>query len=71
MKGRIATLHENLPVIEVADKVTLDALFADPHVSRYLGRRLSDTAAVAFPGQFDALVARLRKLGHTPKVLEA
>lgn len=70
MKKQVATVHENLPIIEVADKVTLDMLFADTHASRYLAKRLSDTVAVVYPGQLDALLARLRKLGHTPKVLE-
>jgi hypothetical protein len=70
MQRRKPILHENLPIIEVRDKVTLDMLFADTQASRFLIRRLSDEAAIIMPDQFDALYARLRKLGHTPKVLE-
>ena len=70
MRKRVATLHENLPVIEVVDKVTLDMLFADTHASRYMAKRLSQTVAVVYPQQFDSLLARLRKLGHTPKVVD-
>ena len=70
MHRREPTLHENVPLIEVRDKVTLDMLCADVQAGRYLIRRLSDTAAIVLPGQFEPLLARLRKLGHTPKVLE-
>jgi len=31
--------------------------------------RLSDRVAAVAPGQVDGLLARLRKLGHMPKVL--
>ena len=70
MNNEKPTLHENLPIVEVADKVLLDMLFADPQASRHLATRLSDTTAVVSPGQTDILLARLRKLGHTPKVVE-
>lgn len=70
MQRRKPTLHENVPLIEVRDKVTLDMLFADAQAGRYFIRRLSDVAAMVMPGQVDPLLARLRKLGHTPKVLE-
>ncbi len=63
-------LHENLPMLEVADRRLLDDLYADPQVALFLLKRLSDTVAVVAPGQVDALRARLLKLGHTPKVLD-
>lgn len=64
-------LHENLPWIEVSDPLDLDALYADPRAAQYLLTRLGPTVAVVAPGQIDALLARLLKLGHTPKVLES
>ena len=70
MNSKKTTLHENLPIVEVADKVLLDMLFADSQASRHLATRLSNTVAVVFPVQSDVLLARLRKLGHTPKVVE-
>jgi hypothetical protein len=63
-------LHKNLILIEVADRLLLDDLFADERAAQYLLNRLSERVAVVAPGQFDALMARLRKLGHTPKVIE-
>jgi hypothetical protein len=63
-------LHENLPLIEVADSVLLDIIAADPQARKLILVRLSERTAIVAPGGFDALLARLRKLGHTPKVVE-
>jgi hypothetical protein len=64
-----AVLHENVPLIEVADARLLDDLYADERTARYLLVRLSGSVAVVTPGKFGDLQERLRKLGHTPKVL--
>lgn len=64
-----AVLHENVPLIEVADARLLDDLYADARAARCLLVRLSGTVAVVAPGRFGELQERLRKLDHTPKVL--
>jgi hypothetical protein len=64
-------LHDNLPLIEVADHLILDDLYTDLLAAKYLLTRLSPTLAVVAPNQMDPLLARLIKMGHTPKVLEA
>jgi len=64
-----ARLHENISLIEVSDRVTLDMILADATAQKCLSTRLSDTVAIVVPGQADALLARLIRLGHTPKVL--
>jgi hypothetical protein len=63
-------LHESLPLLEVADGVLLDMIAADAQARKLILVRLSERAALVTPGGFDALLARLRKLGHTPKVVE-
>ena len=68
MEEKQATLHENIPVIEVADKVLLDGLLADSRAAQCILRRLSERVAVVAPGRFDALLTRLLKLGHLPQV---
>jgi hypothetical protein len=69
--GQPATiLHQNLPLVEVAEPWLLDTILADTGAARCVVTRLSDRVAVVAPGQFDTLLARLRKLGYTPKVLE-
>ena len=62
-------LHENVPLIEVADSVLLDALFADNKTGQWLAARLSDRVAVVAPGAQDKLIERMRRQGHLPKVL--
>ena len=63
-------LHRNLPLVEVAEPWLLDTILADAGAARWIVTRLSDRVAIVAPGQIDALLARLRKLGHTPKLLE-
>ncbi|MCL5960908.1 MAG: hypothetical protein M1358_16675 [Chloroflexi bacterium] len=65
-----ATLHQNLPILEVAEPFLLDTLLADAATAPYILARLSDRMAIVEPEQVDALLARLLKLKHTPKVLE-
>jgi len=63
-------LHANLPLIEVADPILLDTLYADPRTEMYLLTRLSERVAVIAPGSLEKLQNYLLKQGHTPKVLE-
>lgn len=62
-------LHTNIPVIEVAESWLLDTLLADATAAKYIVLRLSETVALVAPDAVDQLLARLRKLGHTPRVL--
>jgi hypothetical protein len=62
------TVHMNIALIEVADKVTLDIILADAQSRRLILTRLSERVAAVVPGQTDALIAYLRKQGHLPKV---
>jgi hypothetical protein len=66
----LPTLHLNLPIIEVNEKWLLDTLFHDTQANRMLVMRLDDCTALVMPNQYDNLIARLRKLGHTPRMLE-
>jgi hypothetical protein len=64
-----ATLHENLSIIEVSEGLLLDTLLADAHIAPCILTRLSERAAIVAPGNLNTLLARLRRLGHTPGVL--
>jgi hypothetical protein len=64
------TLHENLPIIEVTESWLLDSLLKDTQANRMIIMRLDDRTAIIMPNQYDNVVARLRKLGHTPRLLE-
>ncbi len=62
-------LHENLPIIQVAESHILDLLYADKLAAPMLLTRLSNEVAVVSPDKLDDLSARLLKLGFTPKVV--
>lgn len=66
-----AIMHINLPMIEVAEPWMLDMLLSDQTAGRMIAARLSERVAAVLPGQFEALFTRLRKLGHTPRVLDS
>jgi hypothetical protein len=63
-----AAVHINLPLLEVAEPWLLDTIMADPIAARMIVARISETIAAIIPGQADALLARMRKLGHTPRI---
>jgi len=63
-----ATIHENLPIIEVTDAEVLDHLLADPAVADAIVLRLAPTVAVIDPAKVETLTERLLKLGHLPSV---
>jgi hypothetical protein len=70
MPEQAPIVHTHLPLIETADKSLLDMFFADPATRPFLTARLSDTVAVIQPDKFDVLLNRMKKLGHTPKILD-
>ena len=63
-------LHDNLPLLEVADPLLLDALYADPRAEVFLLTRLSERVAVIAPNSIVKLQNYLLNQGYTPKVLE-
>jgi hypothetical protein len=64
------TVHSNLPIIEVTEAWLLDTLMNDTTAGRMIVARLDPCTALILPGQFDQLITRLRKLGHTPRILD-
>lgn len=69
MPIKTAVIHENIPVIETTDAVTLDHLLMDAAVADAVVERLGPTVAVVDPAKMEQLTARLLKLGHLPKVI--
>ena len=68
MNAPNAILHDHLPLIAVAEVWLLDLLLTDATTSPYL-IRLDDHVAAVAPEALESLLARLRLLGHTPKVV--
>ncbi len=69
MSKKQITLHENLPLIEVANPLLLDTLLSDKRTAHLILKRLDERVAIVVPGQFEILLARLKKLGHLPKII--
>jgi len=67
---KTAVIHENLPLIEVVEAMTLDHLLADVTAADAIVCRLSPTMAVVDPVKLSLLTARLKQLGHLPKVVD-
>jgi hypothetical protein len=65
----VAVIHDHLPLLETADAADLDRLLADPTLADALVRRLTPTVAIIDPAKVAAVVARLKRLGHLPKVV--
>ena len=62
-------IHDNLSLIETANKLLLDALMADPATRAFLLARITDTVAIVQPDKFDLLITRMKKQGLLPKVV--
>jgi hypothetical protein len=65
----IATLHDQVSLIEVATPLLLDTLISNPRTAPLILTRLNDLTAIVAPGKLDELLERLKKLGQLPKVL--
>ena len=65
-----AILHRNVPILEVAEPFLLDILLADAATALYILARFSSCTAIVEPKYADALLTRLLKLKHMPKVVE-
>lgn len=69
MRRPSAILHEYVPVLEVTDPTILTMLLTDPATADQVVR-LSDHVVVVQPAALDAVLARLRTLGQTPKIVQ-
>lgn len=69
MPPALPIIHENIPLLEVSDAAALEGLLADPTLADAIMLRLAPTFAVIDPAKIEAVVARLKKLGHLPKVV--
>ncbi len=67
--GDQPVLHQNLPLIETAEAALLDQVMADRTAAGQILLRLSDRVAVVDPAGANRLIARLRKLGHLPQIV--
>ncbi len=63
-------LHRRVCLIRTEDAILAEELMANRKLAQDLAGRLSDTVLLVRPGRVDAVVQELRRLGHTPQVVQ-
>ena len=66
---RDVKLHSGLAIIEVSDPLLLTVIESDPALQRLVGERLSDRCLAMQPQAVAEVVARLKAMGHMPRVV--
>lgn len=62
-------LHRHVALIRTTDAVLAEELLARKGLARLVAGRLSETILLVHPGQEDAVLEELRRMGHTPRVV--
>ncbi len=69
-KARIPVkLHRRVCLVQTEDAVLAEELLAQRKLAQDIVGRLADRVLLIRPGRVEAVVAELRKMGHTPQVL--
>jgi hypothetical protein len=69
-KARIPVkLHRRVCLVQTEDAVLAEELLAHKKLAQDIVGRLADRVLLIRPGRVDAVVAELRRIGHTPQVL--
>jgi hypothetical protein len=69
-KARIPVkLHRRVCLIQTEDAVLAEELLAHRKLAQDIAGRLADRVLLIRPGRVEAVVAELRKIGHTPQVM--
>jgi hypothetical protein len=69
-KARIPVkLHRRVCLVQTEDPLLAEELLAHRKLAQDVVGRLADRVLLIRPGRVDAVVAELRKMGHTPQVL--
>lgn len=64
-----AKLHRRVCLVRTEDAVLAEELLADRKIAQDIAGRLTDRVLLIRPGRVEAVVAELKRLGHTPQVL--
>ncbi len=69
-KARIPVkLHRRVCLVQTEDAVLAEELLAHRKLAQDIAGRLAERVLLIRPGRVEAVVAELRKIGHTPQVL--
>jgi hypothetical protein len=62
-------LHRHVTLVQTADAALAEELLARKGLARLVAGRLSETILLVHPGQEEALLDELRRMGHTPRIV--
>jgi hypothetical protein len=69
-KARIPVkLHRRVCLVQTEDALLAEEILAHRKLAQDIVGRLADRVLLIRPGRVEAVVAELRKMGHTPQVL--
>ncbi len=69
-KARIPVkLHRRVCLIQTEDGVLAEEVLANRKLASEIVGRLADRVLLVRPGRVDAVLQELRRMGHTPQVL--
>ncbi len=69
-KARIPVkLHRRVCLVQTEDALLAEELLAHKKLAQDIVGRLAERVLLIRPGRVEAVVAELRKIGHTPQVL--
>ena len=62
-------VHKNVALIRTAEPLMAEELLARKSLARWVVGRLSETVLLVRPGESEAVVEELRRIGQTPRVV--
>jgi hypothetical protein len=62
-------LHRRVCLVQTEDALLAEEILASRKLAQDVVGRLADRVLLIRPGRVEAVVAELRKMGHTPQVL--
>ena len=65
-----AKLHRRVCLVLTEDAVLAEELLARKKLSTEVAGRLADRALLIRPGRIEQVLEELRKMGHTPQVIQ-
>lgn len=64
-------VHRNVSLIRVSEATVAHELLARPKLSRLIVGQMRDDCLLVRPGMVDEVVAELKKMGQTPRIVRA
>lgn len=62
-------VHRNVSLVRTADETVSHELLARPKLSRLIVGQLREDVLLVRPGVVDEVIAELRRIGHTPRIV--